>query len=310
MTRSIHCAIDDENPVVGAALVPHIRETMSTPKAPLVITDYVTAPRLSVSSAVSLGIALLTVVPKPAPQPVRVAAKRLRVSVVELQHAWGHELDASVADTLPREADLRVDRAMRATSLRLEAYALLSPEHVPAAATAKTALGRLFPQGLRFLNLPYEEQWAYGQRIIEALDGDEALATDVDALVGEEIVSELRAAQAAYGKALGITVERKKPVAVALGERLSAVREAVVGYALQIVAMQDVDAGRVEVARKALGPIDELREKQARRGGAAGEREGDRGGEVVEAGAGTEGTVTPATPVPVVEDAEEGSGVG
>jgi len=268
-----------------------------SPLPPLSITDYATTPRLSASSAVSLGIALLTVVPKPAPQAVRFAATRLRGSVVELQREWGRELEAGSADTLPREADLRIDRVIRATSMRLEAYALLAPDRVPQAERAKAASGRLFPQGLRFINLPYEEQWAHCQRLVEAIDADEALADDIEELVGEPILSELRAAQAAYGDALGITAKRTTAAPVPVLELLNAVRAAIIGYALQIVAMQDADADRIADARRALAPIDERRTREARRtttapraGGTTAEPEEDP-------------LVTPSTPVPVVEDA-------
>src|SRR5690606_20321867 len=185
---------------------------------PLALADYVTSPRVSVSSAVALGIALLAVVPMPAPKRVRIGANRLRGSVVELQHAWGVDLDAATADTEPRDADLRVDRALRATSMRLMAYAVLAPEHVPQAAAAKAAHERLFRDGLRFINLPYPEQWAHGERLITAIDEDAALAADLEVLVGAPIMDELRAAQVAYGEALGITAERVVPEAAPIME--------------------------------------------------------------------------------------------
>lgn len=282
---------------------------------PLALADYVTSPRVSVSSAVALGIALLAVVPTPAPKPVRIAANRLRGSVVELQHAWGVELDAATADTEPRDADLRVDRALRATSMRLMAYAVLAPEHVPQAAAAKAAHERLFRDGLRFINLPYPEQWAHVERLITAIDEDAALAADLEVLVGAPIMDELRAAQVAYGEALGITAERVVPEAAPIMERLAAVRAAVVGYALQIVAMQDVDPKRIEAARRALAPIDALRERQARRSAAAAARASEDG-PVVEPAAGPgpsenddggdeDASVTPTTPVPAVEEPDE-----
>lgn len=111
---------------------------------------------------------------------------------------------------------------------------------------------RLFPQGLRFINLPYPEQWAHVQRLIEAIDKDEALDDDLAELVGAPIMAELRPAQVAYGAALG--------------------------------------------------PIDALRERQASRAAGSG-----GGGEAVVSGPEVEedASVTPTTPVPVVEDGGE-----
>lgn len=273
--------------------------------APLSITDYATAPRTSVSSAVSLGIALLTVVPKHAPQAVRFAATRLRGAVVDLQGEWGRELAEATSDTLPRDADLRIDRVIRATSMRIEAYALLAPEHVPQAEPAKAVSARLFPQGLRFINLPYPEQWAHCQRLLETIDNDEQLAADLDALVGEPILTELRAAQAAYGDALGITSERTTPVVVPLIDRLNVVRAAIVGYALQIVAMQDADPERIADARRALAPIDERRAREARRTPTTPRAGGTADPSLPE----EDPSVTPTTPVPTVESDDDAASV-
>lgn len=299
MALVVHSQAALEIPVATVAGVAHTA-VMVTPQ-PLSITDYATAPRLSASSAVSLGIALLTVVPKPAPQSVRIAATRLRGSVVDLQREWGRELDGGAASTLPRDADLRVDRVIRATSMRLEAYALLSPQHMPQAEPAKRVHTRLFPQGLRFINLPYEEQWSHCQRLVEAIDADDALATDLEELVGEPILSELRAAQLAYGDALGITTERTTPEPIPLLDHLNLVRAAITGYALQIVAMQDVDSDRIADARRALAPIDERRAREARRAPTPGRDEGSATAE-------EDPSVTPTTPVPAVDEAAVDSG--
>lgn len=273
---------------------------------PLVLADYVTAPRLSVSSGVSLGISLLTVVPKPAPQSVRTAATRLRGTVVALQQAWARQIAVSgPVSALPREADIRVDRALRATSMRIEAFAILPPETVEEATRATAAYARVFPEGLRFLNLPFDDQWAYCERLLGVIASDEDLAADVEELVGESILAELRAAQEAYGVALGITAPRTSPAVVSLVEPLAALRTAIVGYALQIIAMQDVDAARIPAAREALAPLEDLRAKQARRAASTPMR---ASGPTAEAAAGSEAdeddAVTPKTPVPAIDDTE------
>jgi hypothetical protein len=267
---------------------------------PLDLSLYVTAPRLSVPAAVSLGIALLTAAPKPSPQTVRRAATRLRESVLALQHDWRRQLGAGLGSLVaPRVADSRVDRAMRAMSMRLEALTLLSPSAGPDVEAAQSAYQRLFSEGLRFLTLPYAQQWAHCDRLLSTLDDDEQLAADVEHLVGETTLAEVRAAQAAYGDALGITTARETTDAVSLAEPLDAVRNAIIGYALQVVAMQNDDPSRIPAARKALAPIDELRASQAARG-----QRPDAPApaaptpELVDEGA----TVTPDTPVPAVDE--------
>jgi hypothetical protein len=283
--------------MLAPSRIPH---AVLTPNS-IVLADYVTAPRISVSSGVALGISLLTVVPKPAPQPVRIAATRLRGTVVELQDSWARQLEvAGPVATLPRDADIRVDRALRATSMRIEAYSILPPETVEQAARAKAAYPRVFPEGLRFLNLPFDEQWAHGERLLAVIAGDEALAADVEELVGESILGELRAAQEAYGVALGITAPRTSPAVVSLAEPLAAVRTAIVGYALQIIAMQDVDATRLPAARKALAPLDDLRARQASRAASTATRTTGATTEAAEVE--EDDSVTPETPVPTVDD--------
>jgi hypothetical protein len=271
---------------------------------PLDLSLYVTAPRLSVPTGVSLGIALLSAAPKPAPSTVRRAATRLRETVLALQQDWRRQLAAGlVILATPRDADTRVDRAVRAMSMRLEALTLLSPDAGADVEIAQNAHQRLFPDGLRFLTLPYTQQWAHCDRLLATLDDDEELAADVERIVGEATLGEVRAAQEAYGVVLGITTARESAEAVSLSEPLDTVRSAIVGYALQIVAMQSDDPSRLPAARKALAPIDELRMTQAT---AARRPDGSTGTPAPATPATTPEddrvTVTPDTPVPAVED--------
>src|SRR5690606_24732676 len=224
------------------------------------------APRLSVPAGVALGISLLAVRPKPAPAAVHRAVTRLRGSVVELQHEWRRHVAAGLVTPMAlRVADTRVDRAMRAMSMRLEALTLRPAEAGPDVRVATSAHERLFSGGLRFLTLPYPEQWAHCDRLLATIDEDEQLTEDVERLVGDTVLTEVRAAQQAYGEALGITAPREAPEAVSLVAPLEAVRQAIVAYSVQIVAMQSDDPSRLPAARKALAPIDELRAAQARR---------------------------------------------
>ena len=272
---------------------------------PLDPSPYVLAPRLTVSAGVSLGIALLTVVPKPTPKPIRLAATRLRGSVVHLQDVWGSQLDVAEASGVasPRDADNRSDRSIRATSMRIEAYTLLGPGATPEHETAAALERRLFPEGLRFLTLPWEQQWAHIERLVKVIAEDEALAADLQSIVGASIVAELHAAHEAYGESLGITAPRASAPSVSLAEPLAALRAAIVGYALQVVAMQDVDPDRIEDARRALAPLDELRARQARRRAAANGRPAT---EPTAAPADDEldedASVSPRTPVPTLDD--------
>lgn len=271
---------------------------------PLDLSLYVTAPRLSVPVAVALAIALLSATPKSATQAVRRAAVRMRGTVLELQQEWRRHVAAGLGSLVtPRRADSRVDRAFRAMSMRIEALTLLDAEASPDVEVATLAHERLFPEGLRFLALPYPQQWAHCDRLLATLGDDETLAADVERLVGDTVLTEVRAAQEAYGEALGITAARESVETISLVGPLDAVRNAIVGYAVQIIAMQSDDPARLPAARKALAPIDELRASQA-----AQARRSDDGDASSPASAPTpsldaEGAaVTPDTPVPTVDD--------
>lgn len=271
---------------------------------PLDLSLYVTAPRLSVPSAVALGIALLSAAPRPAPQAVRRAATRMRGAVLELQQEWRRQIAAGqMTLTTPREADTRLDRAVRAMSMRIEALTLLPTVADPDVGVAQQVHARLFPDGLRFLTLPYSQQWAFCDRLLATLGDDEQLAADVERIVGETTLDEVHAAQKAYGEVLGITSARESVDSVSLTAPLDAVRNAIVAYALQVIAMQSDDHSRLSAARKALAPIDEMRAAQA----AQGRPRTEDGPETLapptpanpsDAG----GTVTPDTPVPVVDE--------
>ena len=290
--------------VAVAIVAPHTTISMFDPQLhPLDPSTYVVAPRLTVSTGVSLGIALLTAVPRPAPKPIRLAATRLRGTVIELQDAWGRQLDVAEASRAasPRQADNRSDRSLRATSMRIEAFILLGPEATPEHETAVAIKERLFPDGLRFLTLPWEQQWAHIERLVKLLDADEALAVDLEALVGPSILAELRAAHEAYGESLGITVSRPSTPTVSLVEPIAALRAAIARYALQVVAMQDHDRSRVEIARRALAPLDELRARQARRRGVGNGRSSAEPS-AVDPELEEDPSVSPRTPVPTIED--------
>lgn len=89
-------------------------------------------------------------------------------------------------------------------------------------------------------------------------------------------------------------------------DRLNAVRAAIVGYALQIVAMQDADPERITDARRALAPIDERRAREARRTTATPRAGGAADPTLPE----EDPSVTPTTPVPTVEADEAAAIIG
>lgn len=256
-------------------------------------TRYLRTPILDVSGGVALGIALLTAAGKDLPLAAKRAAKVLRQAVVALQSDWAAQRTAGLTTAEDkRPADQRLDRVWAAVGGRLQTLADL-PQTLAEAKQATQLYTRLFPDGLTFLRLPYERQWAESEQRLAQL-GDEEMGAAVEKLVGDFVLAELREAHANYGRVLGIT-DAKPGAAVApnLLDQLRVLQQAMTSYALQLVAAAHADAELVAPVRRALRPLDELREAQSRRTGA---RVADPVPGPAELGA------TPTTPVPALDD--------
>jgi hypothetical protein len=264
-------------------------------------TRYLRTPILDVPGGVALGIALISAAGaagKDLPAAAKRAAKVLRQTVVALQNDWAAQRNAGLTtEEDKRPADQRLDRVWAAVGVRLQTLAEL-PQTIAEAKQATQLYARLFPDGLSFLRLPYERQWAESEQRLKQL-ADEELGAAVEELVGEFVVAELREAHANYGRVLGIT-DAKPGAAVApnLLDQLRVVQQAMTSYALQLIAAAHADPELASGVRRALRPFDDLREAQARRGarGGAGEDE-------PEAGTGAGAGVTPTTAVPEMDDA-------
>lgn len=124
---------------------------------------------------------------------------------------------------------------------------------------AERVYALLFAKGFAFLTLRYPEQWAEGEAILGRVTS-ENLEPTLDRLVGAPFLRELRARQAAYGEALGITKSKAAtPEAVNLVEPLRAARAALATYARVVVAA--VENGDLDeaVAIPMLAPLASLR---------------------------------------------------
>jgi hypothetical protein len=234
---------------------------------------YVRSPRLAVDSGLSLAKKLMRVVPSKPNAGVQQGAKLLAQSVTTLATAW-HESGKARPLRNARPADLRLDRAWGAVHARLTAWTVFPPDD-PDHETSTALADRLFPTGLDFLRLPFMAEHAQSERRVKIIE-NEALRADLDHLVGEAFMDELLAAHAAYGDALGITkaTEAATPEP-AIDEPLRMLSQAIVAYALQVVAFGALP-GNLEAARRALRPIDEFRAAAGRRtsSGARGEEKG------------------------------------
>lgn len=232
-------------------------------------TPYLRPPRLDVRQGVALAIALLSALPKDATDGMKRTARAVRKATLAMNKAWDQKRRAAGA---PRpaskaRADHRVDTAWAALKMRLDACALLPVEAHPKAERAAEISRLLFPEGLEFLKLSMDLEWAESNALLGRIAEDDALGKDLVAITGPEFLAEVRAAHEAYGEVLGITKAHETPADVAaLREPLRELVSAIGDYLLQVVASVDRERPEtVQSARAALAPIDRLRQAAARR---------------------------------------------
>ncbi len=223
-------------------------------------TEYLRPPRANAEQAITLSIALLAAVPKGVKEGVARAAERLRSAAITLQKAWiATNRVAPGGDKTA--ADNRVDTAWGVLRMRIEAYSYLPKGSSPLVARAEELLSKLFPDGLKFLSLAMDLEWAVSEALLARIDA-EHFAADINAIAGPEFLAEVRAAHVAYGQVLGLTTpDSKRAESAALVEPLRDLMRAIADYALQIAATVDRDRREtIEAARAALAPLDRARD--------------------------------------------------
>ena len=200
---------------------------------------------------------------KGAPAAVKKAAEAMKSAAGALGEAW-REIVATRAD-VRRPADAALDGAWSNLYGRLVSYAALPEVEYPGAAKAAALVESLFPDGLSFLRLPYNQQWAESDKRLKQIES-EGWKKDIDRLAGPEFLEHLKAAHEEYGAVLGLTRRAADPPEPRpLAELLRELRKAIGRYVLRLLALEDGDEEANASIRKALRPIDELRAANAAR---------------------------------------------
>jgi len=225
--------------------------------------SYLRPPRMSVRSGLSLCRTLLPLVPEVPDPRITKAASALALSADDLEAQWKAKKQPYNVDDV-RPYDQRLDRAWAAIENILTQYQVFDAEDADRL-LADRLKQRLFPEGLEFLLLPYAEQHAESQRLVDLIE-EEDLREELDRLVGENFIDQLLTAHQTYGEVLGIgTAGQPSPSPVSLNAPLRALAQAVTNYALQVLAFGNSDPDNIAAARRALEPIDRLRRAVARR---------------------------------------------
>lgn len=164
-----------------------------------------------------------------------------------------------------RPIDLLANHSWSAIHHRLLGWLELPPAEYPEVAQAQALFDKLFPTGLRFIQLEYGAQWVEAEARISWLkqSGQQA---NIEKLCGKAFVTELLRAHTAYGQMIEQSKQQgqkpaKKLDLTALRKQL---QQAILAHQLQLVALRvsGDDADR-QTAQAALRPVDEYRDKLA-----------------------------------------------
>ena len=213
----------------------------------------------------TLGLArvLLTVAATTPPASVAKRLSRIHTKAVALQSAW-IEVNRPEEPTDTRPYDNRIDRNWRVCHDRIEHWVKI--DHPDKAQEAAELHELLFPTGLDFTRLPYDEEWAESERRIALIEHDELGSLLAD-LIDQRFVDSLHTAHAEYGKALGITEAQDEPdtAVTGVGEALGALRKEMSAYARLLMGLADPDDDEAIAAVEAhLAPI--IRYRKSRTG--------------------------------------------
>jgi hypothetical protein len=168
----------------------------------------ISLPRLTAAGATALGEKLLTAAKAHQTNLTSGVAKvlgQLTQAHAGLKKALSDQVPPSVPQGPESDApacDRRVDACWSGLLDFLTAYSKL-PD-VPQAAEAASLKANIYPDGLKFLLLTYELEWAEGESRLSRIQA-QGLDQRITALGGGLFLQALSAAHDAYGKALGLT---------------------------------------------------------------------------------------------------------
>ena len=204
--------------------------------------DLITLPRLDASSADALVTELVTRARgRSLAAPIASALATLERQQRSLKDALTSRLamERTTDSARARAADNALDAAFSATFDWLTGFSKL-PESYEASKIAARLHGALFPEGLKFTQLPFKLQWSEADARLSLIAKDTSLEAAFGTLGGSVFLENLRRAHEEYGAALGVTAERAaEPAAPNVQEPLLAVRNAIRTYVLRVLAYAD-----------------------------------------------------------------------
>lgn len=223
--------------------------------------QYARLPRFDVVAGIALCRQLVSTLNALTPeeaQSLRRSTERLQHEANSLQQVWLEQQSAGVTPE-PAPVDQMADTAWRLLHDRLLAYATLPSDLHPEAVRAAEILGALFPSGLSFLALDYEQQWREAESRIQLAKNNQLIA-DIHRLAGTAFWVEVERCHQLYGRAIGAAQPTIQSPPTPISLPLRAMTQALLSLCAQLVALYFTGDGQQrKLVRFALRPVDEFR---------------------------------------------------
>jgi len=235
--------------------------------APFDPSDYVRAPIITLTSGVTLALALVDACPKTAPANVKKACKHLKTTAETArdQLAERNRALGVYTDEDSRILDNEADRAWGGFRMRIQAMAMLSAKEFPQAKRAADLDVQLFAGGMEFLKAEYGAQSTSMAAILERIESD-GLAKEIDDIAGPQFLKALRHVQPRYEAMVKERLRRDNAIGQNLSEMTRTLQAAIVNHASKIIGTIEHDEpDTLEAARLALLPISNFRDAAAGR---------------------------------------------
>lgn len=205
--------------------------------------DFLHLPPLSEAGTVALVFdleAAAHATPK-VPGGVLGALGRLVEAARELQRTLAlRERSGSSADPRARAADRALDDAWGAFQSWLLGWTQLPDRAHPRVKEARGMYATLFPKGLQFLTLDFQNEWKESQERLEII-ANHAMDSVIDALGGAAFLATIARAHRLYGEALNIapTGDTTRDPDARVQKALAVSHQAIRAYVNQITAAVD-----------------------------------------------------------------------
>ena len=207
------------------------------------VEEMVRLPRLSAADVIALVTALVTRAEAVAALPPAIAREvtRLRGGLDTLCAGAETRAQENGQSDSKEEWNRALDAAWAALRWWCKGWALVPyAENAPQADDGRKLEALLFPDGLRFTQLPFRTEWVESQTRLGLIER-EALAPRIAALGGQAILEAVRRAHDDFGRALGLTEAAVMVASASMREERDALIDILRRYVLQVTAHADPD---------------------------------------------------------------------